>query len=133
MSGPGRAFCVLANRTEADQTCSSLDMILPRSGLAETSLVTGTLRRMQRLSFASICLEYRTFASGRFSASTGSSEGPWGGGSATGASAHGAFDGAANAMATTNHTAKSATTNTATTAAHLKFIEVSCSRRADDG
>lgn len=31
-------------------------------------------------------------------------------------------------MATTNHTAKSATTNTATTAAHLKFIEVSRER-----
>ncbi|PWN29342.1 hypothetical protein BDZ90DRAFT_230225 [Jaminaea rosea] len=44
-------------------SATSPTLICDPSGLAQTSLVVGCLRRMQRRSFASICVEYRAFAS----------------------------------------------------------------------
>ncbi|CAO1630315.1 unnamed protein product [Sympodiomycopsis kandeliae] len=46
--------------------CSGI-LICDPSGLSETSLVIGCLRRMMRWNFASVCLEYRAFAPTRLS------------------------------------------------------------------
>ncbi|CAO1627432.1 unnamed protein product [Parajaminaea phylloscopi] len=55
------AMCRATIELALNRHCNGV-LICDSSGLSETSLVVGCLRRMLRRSFASICLEYRAFA-----------------------------------------------------------------------